>query len=82
MLYFDRIDGSEGIDVSKTTTSREFIICYYRYFLEINFSFQSKVCSGCQDILKISTNLNHIAILNIRGVDYRCIINGSYKVKL
>ena len=29
MLYFDRIDVSEGIDVNKTIASKEFDICYY-----------------------------------------------------
>ena len=29
MLYFGRIDVSEGIDVNKTIASKEFDICYY-----------------------------------------------------
>ena len=38
-------------------------------------TFQADVCSGCHDVLKISVNLKNIAILGIRGFDYRCIIN-------
>ena len=30
-------------------------------------------------LLEMCINLNDIAILNIRGVDYRCIINGISK---
>ena len=30
--------------------------------------------SGCHVVLTISMNLNEVAILKIRGVDYRCII--------
>ena len=33
MLYFDRIDVSEGIDFNKTRESRECIIYHYWYFL-------------------------------------------------
>ena len=29
MLYYDRIDVSEGIDVSKTSASKECDICHY-----------------------------------------------------
>ena len=29
MLYFDRIDVSEGIDVNKTSASKECDICHY-----------------------------------------------------
>ena len=38
-------------------------------------TFQADICSGCHDVLKMSVNLNNIAILGIRGFDYRCIIN-------
>ena len=33
MLYFERIDVSEGIDVNKTSASKESDICHYSYFL-------------------------------------------------
>ena len=29
MLYYDRIDVSEGTDVNKTSTSKKCIICFY-----------------------------------------------------
>ena len=32
MLYCDRTDVSEGIDVHKTSASKECIICLYWYF--------------------------------------------------
>ena len=32
MLYYDRIDVSEGIDVNKTSKSKECDICHYCYF--------------------------------------------------
>ena len=33
MLYFDRIDVSEGIDVNKTSASKVSDICHYLNFL-------------------------------------------------
>ena len=39
MLYFDRIDVSEEIDVNKTSASKEFDICHYWYFLNYSFKF-------------------------------------------
>ena len=39
MLYYDRIDFSEGIDVNKTSRSKECDICYCWYFLNKSFKF-------------------------------------------
>ena len=74
MLYFDRIDVSEGIDVNKTSASKECDICHYWYFLNYSFKFQPNVCNRCHDLLMLSMNLSDIAILNIKGSDSRCII--------
>ena len=64
MLYFDRIDVSEGIDVSKTSASKECDICHYWYFLNRGFKFQPYVCDRCHDLLMF-VNLIDIAILLI-----------------
>ena len=32
MLYFDSIDVSEGIDINKTSASKECDICLYLYY--------------------------------------------------
>ena len=79
MLYFDRIDVSEGIDVYKTSTSKDCDSCHYWYFLNKGFKFQLSVCNRCHDLLMMSMNLSDIAILNIKGSDYRCIIGGISK---
>ena len=75
MLYFDRINVSEGIDVNKTSVSKECDICHYWYFLIYSFKFQPNFCNRCHDLLMMSMNLSDIAILNIKGSDYRCIIS-------
>ena len=74
MLYYDKIDVSKGIDFNKTSASKECDICHYRYFLDKGFKFEPNVCNGCHDVLMMCTNLNNIVLLNIQGVDYRCII--------
>ena len=79
MLYFDRIDVSEGIDVNEISASKEFDVCHYCYFLSKGLKFQPNVCTRCHDLLIISMNLSDIAILNVKGFDYRCIISGISK---
>ena len=71
MTYFDRIDVSEGNDVSKTSASKQCDICHYWYFLSKCFKFQPNVCNRYHDLLMMSMNLSDIAILNIEGTDYR-----------
>ena len=75
MLYFDRIDVSEGINVNKTSASKRCDIFRYWYFLNKCFKFQPNACNGCHDLLMMSINLSNIAILNIKSSDYRCIIS-------
>ena len=79
MLYFDRTDISEEIDVNKPSESKECGIFHYWYFLDKWFKFQPDVCSGCHDVLMMPTNLSGIATLNIHGADYRCVISGISK---
>ena len=70
MIYYDRIDIPEGIDVNKTSESKEYDICHYWYFLNKGFKFQTYVSNKCHDSLMISMNLSDIAILNIESSDY------------
>ena len=41
MLEYERIDILEGIDVNKTSTSKESDICHYWYFKDIGFKYKS-----------------------------------------
>ena len=79
ILYYDRIDISEGINVNTTSESKECGICHYWYFLDKGFKFQPNVYNGCCNVLMMSMNLSNIAILNMQGVDYCCIIDGISK---
>ena len=77
MLYYDRIDVSEGIDVNKTSESKECDICHYWYFLNGGFKFQPNVWNKNHDLLMML--LSNIAIVNIKSTDYCCIISGISK---
>ena len=74
MLHYDRIDVSDGIDINKANASNDYDIYHYWYFLNKGFEFQPYVCNMCHDLLMMSINLNDIAILNIRGVDYHSVM--------
>ena len=66
ILYYGRTDVSEGIDVNKTSESKECNIYHYWYFLNKGLKFQQNVSKRCHDLLMISMNLSNIAILNIK----------------
>ena len=66
MLYFDRIDISQGSDVNKASGSKECdVCCYFLNFLNYSSTFQPNFCNRCHDLLMISINLSNIVILNI-----------------
>ena len=73
-IYYNRIDVSEGIDVSNIIASKECIICHYWYFLRKGVRFQPTVYNSCHDVLTMGFDTNSIIILNIHGVNYCCVI--------
>ena len=79
MLRYERIDVSEGIDIDKTDTSKECMLCHYWYFKDIGCKLEPHVCNGSHDILTIAYELKNIAILNVKGVDYRSVLWGISK---
>ena len=74
MLQYERIDVSEGIDVSKTSASKECELWHYCYFKDVGFKFEPYVCNKCHDVLMTAYELKNIAIFNVKGVDFRCIL--------
>ena len=74
MLHYHRIDVSEGIGINKTSVSKECIICHYWYFKDIGYKFEPHVCNVFHDVLMAAYELKNIAALNVKGVDYRCIL--------
>ena len=71
MLEYDRIDISEGIDVNKTSASKECDICHYWYFKDIGFKYEPYLCSGCHDLMQKAMSVNDAAIVYVKGSAYR-----------
>ena len=55
----------------KTNGSRECIIFNYWYFFVTNFRFNSEVCNGCHHLNQKSMCFNDVAIVSVKGNDYR-----------
>ena len=75
MLYYDRIDTSEGIDINKTSKLKECDICHYWYFSNKGFEFQLNVCNRYHDLLMMSMKLSGITILNTKTANYCCSVS-------
>ena len=71
MLEYDRVDILEGIDIDKTNKSKEFNICNYWYFLDKNFKYDPYLCNRCHDLMQKAMSLKNVAIVSIKGNDYR-----------
>ena len=66
---------SEGIDINRISASKKCDICHYWHFLDKIFKFQTNAYNGYHNVLMMSMNLSDIAVLNLNGADYRCVIN-------
>ena len=79
MLRYQKIDVSEGIDVNKTSASKECELCHYWFFKDIGFKFEEHVCNKCHNLLTIAHSLQDIAILSAKGATFRCTLMGISK---
>ena len=52
MLECDRKDISEGIDVNKTSLSKECDNCHYWYFKDIGFKYEKYLSNGCHVLME------------------------------
>ena len=46
------------------------------FFKDVGFKFEPHVCTKCHDVLMTAYELRNIAKLNVKGVDFRCILWG------
>ena len=79
MLRYQKNNISEGIDVNKTSISKECELCHYWFFKDIGFKFEEHVCNKYHDLLTIAYSLKDTAILNAKGVTFRCTLMGISK---
>ena len=71
MLEYDRIDISEGIDVNKTSASKECDICHYWYFEEIGFKYEPYLCNSCHDLMQKAMSFDDVAIVYVKESAYK-----------
>ena len=50
------------------------MLCHYWYFKDTGYKFQPYLSNGCHAVSMMAQELKGIAILNEKGVDYRCIL--------
>ena len=81
LLRCENIDFSEGIDVNKTSASKECELCHYWFFKDIGFKFEKHVCNKCHDLLTMAYSLKNITILRAKWTTFRCLLMGISKNK-
>ena len=79
MMQYNKIDVSEGIDVNKTSPSKEWQLCHYWCFKDIGSKFEEHVYNKCHDVLTMTNSLKDIAILSAKGATFRGILIGISK---
>ena len=57
MLQYDRNDVSEGIDINKTSESKECMLCHYWYFKDVGYKFQPYLCTDCYAVSMMAYEL-------------------------
>ena len=57
MLRYQKIDVSEGIDVNKTSASKECELCYYWFFKDVGIKFEEHVCNNCLNFLMMAYSM-------------------------
>ena len=46
-------------------------IFHYWYFLDKNFTYERYLCDSCHDLMQKAMSFNDVAIVSIKGNDYR-----------
>ena len=77
MLRYQKIDVSEGIDVNKTSASKECELCHYWFFKDVGFKFEDHVCNECHDLLTMIYSLKNTAILSTKRATFWCLLMGT-----
>ena len=71
MLKHDRIDISEEIDTNKSNKSKECMIGHYCYVLNMGLKYEPYLCHCCHDLMQKTMHFIDVAIVFIKGSDYR-----------
>ena len=58
------------------------MLCYYWYFEDLEFKFEPNVCNKYYDVSMAPYELKNNSILNVKIVDYRCVLRGNSRHKV
>ena len=50
------------------------MLCHCWYFKDLGYKLQPYLCNGSHAVSMMDYELKNIAILNAKGVDFRCIL--------
>ena len=81
MLQYEKIYILERIDINEKSASKECMLCLYWCFKADGYKFEPNFCNKCHDVLMTTYELKNIAILNVKEVDFRCILWGICKTE-
>ena len=70
MLEYGRII-SEGIDVKKTSLSKECNICHYWYFKDVGFKHEPYLYNSRHESMQKAMSFNNVDIVYVKGSAYR-----------
>ena len=51
-------------------------VCHYWQFKDVGFKFEPHICNKYHDVLMTAYELKNIAVLNVKGIYFRCILWG------
>ena len=71
MLVYVTIDISEETHINKTDESKECYICHYWCFKDAGYKYEPYLCNVCHDLMQKAMSFNDIAMVYIKGKDYR-----------
>ena len=57
------------------------MLCHYWYFKDVGLKFEPHMCNKCHDVLMSSYELENIATLHVKEIDFRCILWGISRDK-
>ena len=71
MLEYEKVDISEGIDVNKSSNSKVYSICQFRYIIDKNFNYEPYLCNGCHGMSIKVVNIKNLALIYSKGNAYK-----------
>ena len=69
------------LTLTKQVCQKNICFAIIGFLKTLDLSSNCHVCNKCHDILMTAYELNIIAILNVKGVDFTCILQDISKTK-